>query len=337
MAFLQKYFPGNTTGTTVSEFGDSLDNSDKLSLTLCVAIVVHVFIILGVSFVPEARPPKHRYNSIEVTLVQHESLKAPEEATALASKNLDAGNAGEKDINPLKKNDAPIPDERPELTAPPEMLPVPPEQSTENTDSESVTETLPDEATTESFMTRELDTAEIEQAKTPDVPAETLPKPASELPPQLVQTPPLPSSAELITSSFQIAALSAKIQRKLEQKARRPRRKFISTSTREYKYAAYMETWRAKVERFGNLNYPREVRERELSGELIMDVALLPDGSIKDISIKRSSNNPVLDKAAVRIVQMAAPYAPFPDSFRKDTDILHITRTWRFSDGIQFQ
>ena len=314
-----------------------LDNSDKLSLTLCIAIVIHFFIVLGISFVPEREPPKHRYNSIEVTLVQHESDKAPEEATALAPKNLDAGNSGDEDVNPLEKDDAPIPDERPELTAPPEMLPTPPEALTENTDPDSLSETPQAEPEHETVMTRELETAELEQQKTPDMPAAEQPEPATELPPQVVQTPLLPSASELISSSFQIAALSAQIQRKLENKAKRPRRKFISAATREYRFASYMEAWRAKVERFGNLNYPKEVQERSLSGNLIMDVALLPDGSIDSVSIKRSSKNPLIDEAAIKIVKMAAPYAPFPDSFRSDTDVLHITRTWRFSDGRQFQ
>jgi protein TonB len=30
---------------------------------------------------------------------------------------------------------------------------------------------------------------------------------------------------------------------------------------------------------------------------------------------------------------MAAPFAPFPADIRRDTDILHITRTWSFTKG----
>ncbi|NIP22651.1 MAG: energy transducer TonB, partial [Gammaproteobacteria bacterium] len=68
---------------------------------------------------------------------------------------------------------------------------------------------------------------------------------------QQSETPPVPSAAALLTNSFEIASLSAEIKRKLEAKANRPKRKFISASTKEYKYAAYMEAWRAKVERVG--------------------------------------------------------------------------------------
>ena len=92
-----------------------------------------------------------------------------------------------------------------------------------------------------------------------------------------------------------------------------------------------------KVERVGNLNYPDEARRNRLSGHLILDVALNPDGSINEITIRKPSGHKVLDDAAVRIVELAAPYAPFPDSFRKETDILHITRTWQFVNNKGFR
>ena len=41
----------------------------------------------------------------------------------------------------------------------------------------------------------------------------------------------------------------------------------------------------------------------------------------------------MLDQAAFRIVQMAAPFAAFPAIIRKDTDMLVITRTWLFAQG----
>ena len=49
----------------------------------------------------------------------------------------------------------------------------------------------------------------------------------------------------------------------------------------------------------------------------------------------RSSGHALLDEAAVRIVKLAAPYAPFPPAIRKDTDIIEITRTWAFTNADQ--
>jgi protein TonB len=98
-----------------------------------------------------------------------------------------------------------------------------------------------------------------------------------------------------------------------------------------------MEAWRAKVERVGNLNYPEAARKQNLSGSLILDVALNADGSINQITIRRSSGQKVLDDAAIRIVELASPFAPFPEQVREETDILHITRTWQFLDKKGFR
>jgi protein TonB len=103
------------------------------------------------------------------------------------------------------------------------------------------------------------------------------------------------------------------------------RHKTITTSTREPDYARYMEAWRQKVERVGNLNYPHG-----LSGSLLLDVALYPDGNIESIDLRRSSGTPALDRAAIEIVKLAAPVAPVPERITAETDILHIVRTWQF-------
>jgi protein TonB len=114
-----------------------------------------------------------------------------------------------------------------------------------------------------------------------------------------------------------------------------PRQRYISASTKEYAPASYMEAWRRKVERIGTINYPEEAKRRDLSGDLMLDVALRPNGSVLKIKVVRSSGHKVLDDAAKRIVYLAAPFGAFPEEIKKDTDILHILRTWNFeSSGI---
>ena len=130
-----------------------------------------------------------------------------------------------------------------------------------------------------------------------------------------------------------MAALSAEIERDLRAYAERPRRKWISASTREHKFAAYMDAWRRKVEQVGNLNYPEEAERRGLASDLLLDVAIRPDGTVEDITLRRSSGERVLDDAAIRIVEIAAPFSEFPESIAEDVDILHIERTWIFHSG----
>jgi periplasmic protein TonB len=64
-----------------------------------------------------------------------------------------------------------------------------------------------------------------------------------------------------------------------------------------------------------------------------VQVTLNADGTVRDAIITRPSGHRVLDEAALRIVRLAAPYAPFPKEIREDVDIMHITRTWEFTSG----
>ena len=103
----------------------------------------------------------------------------------------------------------------------------------------------------------------------------------------------------------------------------------------EYRFARYVDDWRLKVERVGNLNYPDEVRQKKLYGSLRLTVHIKSDGNVEKVDIDRSSGSKILDEAAVRIVQMAGPYAAFPEDIRRDTDIVGITRTWIFTRSDQ--
>jgi protein TonB len=125
--------------------------------------------------------------------------------------------------------------------------------------------------------------------------------------------------------------LNEQLNESMQAYAQRPRHIYVSARTQEYKYANYMSEWVKKVERVGNLNYPDAARRAGLSGKLIMDVIMNADGTVRNISIMRTSGHKVIDEAATRIVNLAAPFPPFPAEILKDADIMHITRTWEFS------
>ena len=126
--------------------------------------------------------------------------------------------------------------------------------------------------------------------------------------------------------------LEAQIAKDMETYQKRPKRKHVGASA-EYRFARYVEDWRLKVERIGNLNYPEAARQAKLYGHLILTVSIRADGSVEKVVVDRTSGQRVLDAAAVRVVEMAAPYAPFPPDILRDTDILDITRTWSFARG----
>jgi periplasmic protein TonB len=148
-------------------------------------------------------------------------------------------------------------------------------------------------------------------------------------------SPPVNAADILASRNQELARLAARIEEKTSVFANRPRRTSVSSSTKEYKYATYLESWRRKVEQIGNLNYPEEARRKRLYGNLILRVAVRADGSVEQIQVLRSSGFQVLDQAAVHIVELAAPYAPFPPDIAAETDILDITRTWQFQRNNQ--
>jgi TonB family protein len=78
-------------------------------------------------------------------------------------------------------------------------------------------------------------------------------------------------------------------------------------------------------------NDPAAAREQHLYGSLLLTVSIRNDGSIEGIEVNRGSGSRILDAAAVKIVEMSAPFAPFPQEIKRDTDILHVTRTWMFT------
>jgi protein TonB len=126
----------------------------------------------------------------------------------------------------------------------------------------------------------------------------------------------------------------AEIAQAIEEYNQRPKRRFLGVRVEEYRFAQYVEDWRQKVERIGNINYPDSARGK-LYGNLVLTVAIKSDGSLERVEINRSSGHKVLDEAAQRIVQLAAPYAAFPETVRRDTDIIEITRTWSFTGADQ--
>ncbi len=278
---------------------------DRLGLTLFISIILHAIIVLGVAFTNPEPAEKNPFPTLDVILAQEESQRAPDEADYLAPTNQDGGGNSAQPVRPTRPPPTPAPlpvSGRSDLISPPRS---------------AVTPHAPQTA---KLITRDDPAAPPRPvtAETPDSEADT------------------PSAAQLIMRGQEIAQLSAEIEDSFNAYSKIPRQLTITSRSREYRDAAYMESWRQKVERIGNLNYPEEARRLNLSGHLVMNVALNPDGSVRRVEITHSSGEKSLDDAAVRIVHLAAPYAAFPPEIRKDYDIVNITRTWQFLSGNRF-
>ena len=330
----------------------AVESADRLGFTLFIAIAAHAIVVLGVTFAPHERA-RELVSTLDIVLVQHRSETQPEDVDYLAQANQDGGGESEEAKRPSTPLKAPFVGPIPDIA-----MATPPIQfreealSTEFAPAKAKTaasEDLSPRAPPPPVLTQDkVETPEtfvskptVEPVLEPDTrtvrEAEQQPQPEPRMQPQTPpQTTQALSAATLISRSLAMASLSAEIDRRLEAYAKRPKRKWITARTKEHKYAAYMEAWRQKVERVGNLNYPDEARRANLSGNLLLDVALRSDGSIDEIVLRRSSGKKVLDDAAIRIVNLAAPFARFPNNIAAETDILHVERTWKFLAGNRF-
>ncbi len=332
----------------------TVESADRLGFTLFIAIAAHAIVVLGVTFAPHERT-RELISTLDIILVQHRSEEQPEDADYLAQANQDGGGESEEAERPATPLKAPFVGPIPDIAmaTPPirfreEVLSTELEAvKTKTAAAEDLSPRAPPAPvltqdkveTPEKFISKstleptlEPDTRTVSEAEKQPRP-QPEPQAQPETPPQTTQAL---SAATLINRSLAMASLSAEIDRRLQAYAKRPKRKWITAKTREHKYAAYMEAWRQKVERVGNLNYPDEARRANLSGNLLLDVALRPDGSIDEIILRRSSGKKVLDDAAIRIVNLAAPFARFPKNIAAETDILHVERTWKFLSGNRF-
>ena len=157
--------------------------------------------------------------------------------------------------------------------------------------------------------------------------------PAQNAPPTPAQ--PAVDASQLNSQAREMAQLQARISQQWDEYQRRPKRAFVGANVREYAFARYVEDWVTKVERVGNVNYPEAARRQGLYGSLKLTVSVYADGRIEKVEVDRSSGSKILDAAAIRIVELAAPYARFPDDMRAKADILSITRTWTFTRSDQ--
>ena len=266
--------------------------ADKLGLTIFMAGVVHALVILGVSFEADVRPAAGKI--LEVVLVQTPDKERPEKADFLAQENqVGSGEAEEKALNQQQANNQPQAEEK----------------------------AVADDSKTQQAAAQ---AKKLLLQKKSDLEVVASNKPVPDVKKTI-------TAAELLEQSKEIEKLEAEIQQSLTSYSKRPRKLHInSINAHKYKAASYEAAWQRKVERVGNLNYPGEVRRKKLSGTLVLSVELFADGNLKKVIINRRSGHKIIDDAAVSIVKLAAPFAPFPIELRKEVDVLVITRTWQF-------
>ena len=265
------------------------------------SILLHLF-VLAIKFSPFDLTALDRNGPpLEVALVNAKSTTKPTKAEILAQAHLDGG--GNTDANRRAKSPLPV---------------------------------LPRESSSTELAVATQKVQELEkQAKEmmTQLRARATVAPAVPTPTNVQEMPELPTATEAMQRTLEAMRLEAQIAKEMEAYEKRPKRRFVGARAEEYRFARYVEDWRLKVERIGNLNYPEAARAKKLYGSLLLTVGIRSDGTLESVALDRTSGQKILDVAAKKIVEIASPFAPFPLDIQRDTDILYITRTWTFAPG----
>ena len=268
----------------------------RLTATLVLSALVHGLLILGVGFAVSDNAPL--VPTLDVIFSQTSTPLTPKQADFLAQANQQGGGDHDKAQRPRDAQAGIVPQAQSGLA------PVP-------LQAQSAATPPPPEARV------------ITSTRGHDPAASAQPQPLPDHPDDQA------TIAAREQRDAEMARLAAEVHLRSEQYAKRPNRKFVSASTREYVYANYLRAWVDRAERVGNLNYPDEARQRRLGGQVVITVGVRRDGSVESSRILRSSGVPLLDAAALRVIDLAKPFPALPKT-NEDIDILQVTRTWVF-------
>lgn len=272
-----------------------------LMATLPLAVLLHALFIFGVSFAPTIRLNLTNPPVLDITLVQTRTEKTPDQVDFMAQANQEASGTAEEKNRPQS-----------------------PVSSLQAVEVEGESPVQSEQAAPDTILklNQQILTTKGETYKI-----------VEKAPEQPEDNPEIPVG-ELANETQEIAQLLAEVGEAEARYARRPKIHFIdAVSAKSAVEATYIDEWVKKIERIGNINFPEDAIKRNLSGKLILNATLDQQGNVVDAQISLSSGYEVLDKAALRIVKLAAPYPSLPEEIRRKWDQLNITRTWIFHSG----
>ncbi|MGC1508544.1 energy transducer TonB [Ketobacter sp.] len=281
----------------------SITATDRFTFTLFLALTLHLVVLLGVGFgFPE---PRHAPASLEVILAKHKASEAPEDADFIAQANQEGSGTEQEKLKPTTDQLADFDD-----AVIRKIKPIPQQATQKEVKPKTETQL----STTGQSDQKTIDTSTSEEDKKVTVSKEEM--------------------LANLNRQIEMASYEAALEEKRQAYAKRPKKRVLtSASAVEARDAAYLDAWRLKIERIGNMNYPSEARKRKLYGQLRLLVSINSDGSLREMKILKSSGHRMLDQAAMQIVKLASPFSAFPPEIKQDTDILEIIRTWRFEKG----
>lgn len=285
---------------------------ERLVTTLFFAVLVHGIVILGVRFTSEP-PARAGGETLEVTLVDTSRSELPDNPDYLANANQKGAGNTKEQARPQSAMSSPDPFE---LDGIPGAM-----------DAENRLEELDGTKNPDTLLAR----SRVSQAE-----RQVLTRSQSELKASSEPNAPAIDTQRLLVARLMTPGIADlepvdDASQKPLAKSDNLREKLISVNTQESVYARYLEGWRRRIEDIGNRNYPADLKRRGLYGSLVMEVALNADGTLRDLDIRRHSDYPEMDAAALKILREGSPFAPFTPQMRQRTDVLRFVYEWRFA------
>lgn len=267
----------------------------SLRAALGIAVVLHIFLILALSF-SAAKPS--RINSIDVTIATTRSEITPEDATHIAQNDQLGSGTLKEAKTPTTKDTAKFTDNIADD--------VNKTKQTQKSDLSDIAIVQSQKNNTKTSATKNTQKQDESTTGTDDIQRQ-------------LQA---------------IKALEAKVARTTQAYAQRPRIHHLTSVTAKAAVDAdYQRRWQEKIELVGNTNYPKSAIEKNIFGDVRLSVLLTPSGAVKRIKLLKSSGNQILDQFAIASVKLSAPFSPFPKELAAKADLLEIIRTWQFRNN----
>ncbi|KPC52131.1 Gram-negative bacterial tonB protein [Amantichitinum ursilacus] len=282
-----------------------MDRAQRFMTTALVAsALVHAATILGIRIVSPQPDPALSSQFLQVELVNKATATAPTKAKVRAQVNLDAG--GNTDANQQAASPLPVKEDK-----------------TDTELQQILKEARELEQNQAQLMSQIKQTHN--QVSALDNPAQSQQTQQSNGQDAQKQTPQLKD----------VNGLAGKIEREFNQYQQRPRKASIGVPAIKSQTAGWEDQWRHKVERLGTALYPVDAHGNKLYGQLTLTVEVNRDGTLRSVTVDKSSGSRALDEAAVALVHRSAPFAPLPknlvDAAGNPVTVLIVPRVWTFT------
>ena len=275
---------------------------DRLPAMLFLAALVHGILIIGVTFNPSLVGEFADAISLEVTIVADpdQQIDRPDEAAYLAQASQEGGGNITDQIRPSAPLQSAMPVDNQGR-----------EDGTALTDAKAHEQSADEVLATENSSDRQVAIESRTDPQEQDSVAVAMEAGAE-------ATLPLPQEDK---ASFLLTDDD-------------PQQLIISADTRDSVAAAYLDSWKRRIEAVGAAYLPELGKLENLTGSPTLLVRIAENGELIEAMVSRTSGSPILDLASVDIIQRASPFDEFPPPMASEYDTVAFEYKFLFTEQL---